>query len=190
MKTEATGEGSSLCYPFLAFGLTIGTLAMLSTRGHVLGTPRFTLCDRGIFATSAAEHSSAVAPLAATTSAGVRAAAAARGTWVYLLGDSSIRMFNAALIERLNGTLDDRRFGSYKIHDKGGCTDNEAVNGQQTFACLREFIDWRSNTRVTFTFKTYAKQRTAVLDHLTSHASMPDVPVWVLKHEGRIFRML
>ena len=82
-------------------------------------------------------------------------------------------MFNAAFVEHLNGTLEDPQFGSYKRHDKGGCEqENDGACG---FGCLREFIDWNHNLRLTFTFKTLANQATLVLDHLITQSISPDV---------------
>jgi len=102
-------------------------------------------------------------------------------TWVYLVGDSSLRIFNAAFVARLNGTLLDPRFGSWTSGAKGGCEgkyDNEcSKEGRHkfTFACLREFVDWGSRTRVTYTFKTVAEQHMDVLDHLVTPSNEPDV---------------
>ena len=93
--------------------------------------------------------------------------------WVYLVGDSSFRMLTAAFVERLNGTLEDPQFGSYMVHDKGGCTAEE--DGAKGFGCLREYISWEHGVRLTFTFKTIAAQPTAVLDHLVTVSAQPDV---------------
>ena len=102
--------------------------------------------------------------------------------WIYLVGDSSLRIFNAALVARLNGTLQDAKFGSYRAEgSKGGCEgkyDNEcSTEGRHefTFACIREFIDWESRTRLTYTFKTTAAQNVTVLDHLATPTTQPDV---------------
>jgi hypothetical protein len=94
-----------------------------------------------------------------------------QGKWVYLLGDSSIRMFNAATISRLNGTLEDPRFGSYITHDKGGCTDES--NGAS--GCLREYIDMENKIRLSYTFKTYVSQDAPTMENLISPSQQPDV---------------
>ena len=102
--------------------------------------------------------------------------------WIYLVGDSSLRIFNAALVARLNGTLQDTKFGSYMAQgSKGGCEgkydDECSTEGRHvfTFACVREFIDWESRTRLTYTFKTTAAQNVTVLDHLVTLTAQPDV---------------
>jgi hypothetical protein len=94
-----------------------------------------------------------------------------QGKWVYLLGDSSIRMFNAAAISLINGTLEDPRFGSYLTHDKGGCTDES--NGAS--GCLREYIDMENKIRLSYTFKTYVSQEATTMENLISPSQQPDV---------------
>ena len=95
--------------------------------------------------------------------------------WLYIVGDSSMRMFNAALVDRLNGTsgLQDPNFGSYMVHDKGGCVGNEEHKGDVGMGCTREFIDWENKRRITYTFKTVAAQKTAALDHLITESNKP-----------------
>ena len=95
--------------------------------------------------------------------------------WLYIVGDSSMRMFNAALVGRLNGTsgLQDPNFGSYIVHDKGGCVGNEEHKGDVGMGCTREFIDWDNKRRITYTFKTVAAQKTAALDHLITESNKP-----------------
>lgn len=93
--------------------------------------------------------------------------------WLYIVGDSSMRMFSAALVERLNGTLQDTMFGSYRVHDKGGC--ESADDGHVGMGCTRELIDWMNQHRVTYTFKTVARQKTVALDHLISSSQVPDM---------------
>jgi hypothetical protein len=44
-----------------------------------------------------------------------------RNRWIYIIGDSSFRMFFKALINQIDPTFEDPRFGSYKRLDKGGC---------------------------------------------------------------------
>lgn len=58
-----------------------------------------------------------------------------------MVTDSSCRMFASALLEAINGTLDDRRFGSYQTHDKGSCDAPEAeYDGHKNVGCLREYV--------------------------------------------------
>ena len=83
-------------------------------------------------------------------------------------------MLNAAFVERLNGTLQDPRFGSYVNHDKGGCEGDQEEHGEG-FACFREYVNWQHKVRLTFTFKTYASQPTVLLDHITTTSNHPDV---------------
>ena len=96
------------------------------------------------------------------------------GKWVYILGDSSLRMFNGALISLLNGTLDDPRFGSYMIHDKGSCEGEASPKGG---GCLREYIDMQNRIRLTFTFKTFVGQKAISMENLISPSQQPDVVV-------------
>ena len=64
--------------------------------------------------------------------------------WIHIHGDSSMRMFTAALISRLNGTLMDTRFGSYTSHDKGGCQGEDDPQD----ACFREYLDFSRRVRL------------------------------------------
>lgn len=94
--------------------------------------------------------------------------------WVYIIGDSSMRMFTAALVERLNGTLEDPRFGSYMKHEKGGCVQGED-DGDKGMGCTREYINWELKRRVTFSFKTFATQPTAAAEHLITDSIVPNI---------------
>lgn len=96
-----------------------------------------------------------------------------RATWIYVLGDSSLRILNAALVDHFNRTLQDSHFGSFLVSDKGGCVAEDT--GHTGLGCLREFISWDHMVRITYSFKTYASQKILVLDHLTSHSQQPDV---------------
>ena len=60
-----------------------------------------------------------------------------------------MRMFFRALIEAVDPTFDDPRFGSYKVHDKGGC-EGEYL-GDQGGGCLREFFDQKGKRCVCLT---------------------------------------
>ena len=84
-----------------------------------------------------------------------------------------MRMFFRALIEAVDPSFEDPRFGSYKVHDKGGC-EGEYL-GNAGGGCLREFFDYRSGIRITFSFKTFASQKTLALDWLISPSQQPDV---------------
>ena len=97
-----------------------------------------------------------------------------QGKWIFLLGDSSIRMFNAATISRLNGTLEDPRFGRYRMEvpDKGNCT-RESNAGKS--GCLREYIDMENKIRLTYSFKTYLSQEATTMENLISPSQQPDV---------------
>ena len=98
--------------------------------------------------------------------------------WIYLLGDSSLRILNAALVEHFNGSLQDPMFGSYIIHNKGGCIQED--DGDRRMGCLREYISWERRVRITFSFKTFATQPTEVLNHLTSSYSSAQPDIFVL----------
>lgn len=95
--------------------------------------------------------------------------------WVYLIGDSSLRMFFGALIATLNGTLADPRFGSYEHHDKGGCVGNMERKSDQGMGCLREYFDPDNRIRITYSFKTMAEQHVTAMDVLISAEQVPDV---------------
>ena len=97
-------------------------------------------------------------------------AEALRGHWLYIVGDSSARMLFGALVELINGSLLDPRFGAYRWHDKGGCSHE----GGDTAQCLREYVNLSTGTRVTFSFKTVATERTHALDLLASPSQAPD----------------
>jgi hypothetical protein len=104
----------------------------------------------------------------APTNTNIRASDVLKGKWIYLVGDSSMRMFSGALISLLNGTLEDPRFGSFIIQDKGGCT---AFDG----GCLREYIDFQTRIRVSYTFKTFVSQRATSMENLISPSQQPDI---------------
>jgi hypothetical protein len=93
--------------------------------------------------------------------------------WVYIVGDSSMRMFFRALIHIIEPEFDDSHFGSFTTHDKGGCTTES--DGNTGGGCLREYFDHTNNIRLTFSFKTLAKQTTLALDWLISGAFAPDI---------------
>jgi hypothetical protein len=95
--------------------------------------------------------------------------------WVYLIGDSSLRMFYGALIATLNGTLADPRFGSYELHDKGGCQGHIERESDQGMGCLREYFDPENKIRITYSFKTMAQQHVTAMDTLISSRQIPDV---------------
>jgi hypothetical protein len=103
-----------------------------------------------------------------------------RPQWVYLIGDSSLRLFNGALVERANGTLQDPHFGSYKkrmLEDAGERGDCE---WKKPFFCLREYF--RDDKRITYSFLTFANPREGSLaDGPTNLISASQVPsVFVL----------
>ena len=106
-----------------------------------------------------------------------------RTRWLYIIGDSSARMLFGALVELVNGTLADPRFGDYRIHHKGGCSHD----GTET--CLREYVNMRAATRITFSFKTVVDAQTLALDWLTSPSQVPDyfllaIGAWDIKYSG------
>jgi len=95
--------------------------------------------------------------------------------WVFVLGDSSLRMLFAALVRNVNGSsLADPRFGSYKVHDKGGCVGDQEKQGHVGTSCLREFFDVERGIRLTFSFKTFVSQRSQSLEELVSASQVPD----------------
>lgn len=89
--------------------------------------------------------------------------------WIHIHGDSSMRMFTAALISHLNGTLMDQRFGSYTSHDKGGCQGE----GDPQDACFREWLDFSRRIRLTYVFKTFSSQRDTYLPKLVTDSQRP-----------------
>lgn len=89
--------------------------------------------------------------------------------WIHIHGDSSMRMFTAALISRLNGTLMDTRFGSYTSHDKGGCQGEADPQD----ACFREYLDFSRRVRLTYVFKTFSSQRDTYLPKLITDSQRP-----------------
>jgi len=95
--------------------------------------------------------------------------------WVYLIGDSSLRMFFGALIAALNGTLADPRFGSYYHNDKGGCVGLMERKSDRGMGCLREYFDPDNGIRITYSFKTMAQQHITAMDSLISDRQVPDV---------------
>ncbi len=91
-------------------------------------------------------------------------------SWVHIVGDSSLRMFNAALIHRLNNSGDlDSRFGSFVIHDKGGCEGEQDPKD----ACFREYINFPQGIRITYVFKTFASQPDLFLPKLVTDTQRP-----------------
>ncbi len=95
--------------------------------------------------------------------------------WIYLVGDSSLRMFFRALIHVIEPTFADPHFGSYLIHDKGGCVSEE--DGHLGGGCLREYFNRDMRLRITFSFKTFADQPSLALDWLISESQKPDIIV-------------
>jgi hypothetical protein len=93
--------------------------------------------------------------------------------WVYIVGDSSMRMFFRALIHIIEPEFNDPHFGSFIIHEKGGCTNPE--DGHAGGGCLREYLDKKTHIRLTYSFKTLAQQKTLALDWLISKAFVPDI---------------
>ena len=107
-------------------------------------------------------------------------------TWVYIVGDSSMRMFFRALIHAIEPTFDDPHFGSFVTHDKGGCTNEE--DGHAGGGCLREYYNKHLQIRITYSFKTFADQPTLALDWLISKSSVPDILIgatgaWDMYHD-------
>lgn len=98
--------------------------------------------------------------------------------WIYVVGDSSMRMFYSALIAKINSTLEDDRFGSYKVHDKGGCTGSlDESSGHDHPGCFREFV--RYSVRLTFCFQAFGEHKNVVLQSLLSPSQVPDLVVLV-----------
>ena len=95
--------------------------------------------------------------------------------WIYLVGDSSLRMFLRALIHVIEPTFVDPHFGSYLIHDKGGCVSEE--DGHSGGGCLREYFNRDMRIRITFSFKTFADQPTLAMSWLISESQKPDIIV-------------
>lgn len=91
-------------------------------------------------------------------------------SWVHITGDSSLRMFTAALIHRLNNSGEvDSRFGSFSIHDKGGCEGEQDPKD----ACFREYINFPQGIRITYVFKTFASQPDLFLPKLVTDTQRP-----------------
>ena len=94
--------------------------------------------------------------------------------WIFIIGDSTMRMFFSRIVDLVNGTLVDPRFGSYKTHHKGGCqgavTDYE---GRTTNQCLREYV--KSRFRITFSFQTNGQHNNSMFDSLVSESHLPDL---------------
>ena len=94
------------------------------------------------------------------------------GKWIYILGDSSCRMFFSAVVEAINGTLQDDRFGSYKVHHKGGCVQAEDEEfGHGRVGCLREYFG--HNSRLTFGFQAFGNHPNAVFENLVTLSQQP-----------------
>ena len=96
--------------------------------------------------------------------------------WVYIVGDSSMRMLFSALVYKLNGSsLLDERFGSFTKHLKGGCAASEEErDGHKTLGCLREFYS-NTGTRVTFSFQAYGQHPNQMVRNLVSASQRPDI---------------
>jgi len=95
--------------------------------------------------------------------------------WIYLVGDSSLRMFLRGLIHVIEPTFADPHFGSYLIHDKGGCVSEE--DGHAGGGCLREYFNRDMQLRITFSFKTFADQPSLAMSWLISESQQPDIIV-------------
>ena len=88
--------------------------------------------------------------------------------WIAIVGDSAARILFGGLVARLNGTLEDRHFGSWANDERGKCQKN----------CLREYVDLKRGLRVTFMFLTYMKlSKTLAGWDLSSASVRPDVVV-------------
>ena len=117
-------------------------------------------------------------------------AEALRGKWIYIIGDSSCRMFMSALMEAVNGTLNDIRFGSYQYHNKGGCEAlQDEARGNETIGCLREYINFSYSIRITFSFQAFFGHN-LVFENLVSSSQKPDVILsevgaWSLAYQPR-----
>jgi len=98
----------------------------------------------------------------------------AKPHWIFLLGDASVRMLNAALVEHVNGSLEDSRFGSYEVHDEGGCVQAEEGGEDGALGCVREFVGWDPHVRLTYLFKPEAATRLALLGHFATPSAQPD----------------
>jgi hypothetical protein len=96
-----------------------------------------------------------------------------RNRWIYLVGDSSLRMLFRAFLDRIDPGFKDNRFGSFLVHDKGGCQNEE--DGDKGGGCLREYVNMTLHSRITFSFKTYSHQPTLALSWLISESQIPDV---------------
>lgn len=96
-----------------------------------------------------------------------------RGKWIYIVGDSSMRMFFRALIHVIEPELNDPHFGSYLNHDKSGCVAE--TDGHTGGGCLREYYNGKLRIRITYSFKTFADQPTLALSWLISKSQVPDI---------------
>ena len=116
-----------------------------------------------------------------------RALSCLQHRWIYCIGDSSMRMYFKALLEVLAPGFDDPRFGSFTKLDKGGCsggvrdkTVKGGLRGEEEYGdkgggCLREYFDHENGIRVTFSFKTFAKQQMKAEEWLVSGTQVPDL---------------
>ena len=120
--------------------------------------------------------------------------------WIFLLGDSSLRYFNAALIRLLNGSLADHHFADENRHylpsdltigaRHGACGYKETTladlthgsghvltdrNDDRGQACHREYVDLRRRVRVTYVFRVRSVQITRAVGSLISESQKPDV---------------
>ena len=110
-----------------------------------------------------------------------------RNRWIYCIGDSSMRMYFKALLEVLAPGFADSRFGSFTELDKGGCsggvrdkTVKGGLRGEEEYGdkgggCLREYFDHENGIRVTFSFKTFARQQMKAEEWLVSGTQVPDL---------------
>ena len=102
-----------------------------------------------------------------------------RNRWIYIIGDSSFRMFFKAFINQIDPTFEDPHFGSYKRHDKGGCGAGKAgdleTHADTGGGCLREYWNREANIRISFSFHTVATQKVMAVSQLTSPTQQPDL---------------
>lgn len=105
-----------------------------------------------------------------------------------MIGDSQMRMFFSRLVERVNGTLSDRRFGSYLIHDKGGCFQSAGESeGHKSNECTREYI--KHDIRLTFGFQAFGQHKNVLFESLVSESTIPDLVLlstgaWDIGYKG------
>ncbi|KAL1498741.1 hypothetical protein AB1Y20_014051 [Prymnesium parvum] len=118
---------------------------------------------------------------------------ALRHRWLYIVGDSSMRMLFGAIVWLLNGSLADPRFGSFVRHSHGGCMVNLSAATTDPRcrdnlvhpsvelaalclpACTREYVDLRGGYRVTFSFKTFVDHPVREVEQLVSPSHVPAV---------------